>query len=219
MRYFKDRTTAGKLLAEQMKIHDYQTRNCAVVALSEGGIMIGAEIAKAIHSSLFLLTIEDITLPRELEPLASMSSAGTFTFNHSLSTADLEEISTESRTLIDQMRLDTFKKLNRVVSKDGEVDRKLLHNHLVILVSDGIQNGLSLDVAADFLKPILSSGIVVATPICNTTAVDRIRLMAESFYCLAVIEQGFPLNHYYEDNSMPDHNEVVDLMKNISLSW
>jgi putative phosphoribosyl transferase len=217
MRYFKDRAEAGRLLAEQM-VH-YAPQNCAVLALSEGGIVVGAEIAKKIHASLFLLAIEDITLPRELEPLASMSSAGTFTFNHSLSNADLEEINTESRTVIDQLRLDTFQKLNRIISKDGPIDKTLLKRHVVIVVSDGIVNGLSLDVAHDFLKPILTKDIVVATPLCNAETVDRIRTISDEFVCLDVIEQGFPLSHYYEDNTLPGHDTVVETMQNISLEW
>ncbi|MGI9028070.1 MAG: hypothetical protein ACR2FM_04495 [Candidatus Saccharimonadales bacterium] len=217
MRYFKNRAEAGQLLADQMT--EYKNQNCAVVALSEGGVQVGAEIAKAIHASLFLLVIEDVTLPRELQPLAAMSSAGTFTYNHSLSAADLEEITTDSRPMIDQLRLETFQKLNRIVSKDGIIDKQLLKRHVIIVVSDGIANGLSLDVASDFLKPILTKRIVVATSLCNADVMDRIRIMASDFYCLDVIQSDFPLKHYYEDNAMPGHDEVVETMKNISLSW
>lgn len=217
MRYFTDRSEAGQLLAAQMG--HFSRQNCAVLALSEGGALVGAEIAKSIHASLFMLSVEDITLPRELEPLASMSSAGTFTFNHSLSPADLEEISIESRTLVDQLRLETFQKLNRIVSKDGVIDKELIKRHTVIIASDGIANGISLDVAADFLKPILTTQIILATPLCSANVIDRVRLMTNEFFCLNVIEPGFPLKHYYEDNTMPDHDKVIETMKNISLSW
>lgn len=217
MRYFKDRSEAGKLLSERLT--DYQRRNCAIVALSEGGVIVGAEIAKAIHASLYMLTIEDITLPRELTPLASLSSAGTFTFNHSLSHADLEAITTESRTVVDQLRLDAFKKLNRIVSKDGVIDKELLKRHYIIVVSDGLLSGLSLDVAADFLKPIITEEVVVATPICTTDVIDRIRALTDEFYNLDIIEPEFPLDHYYEDNTLPDHDQVMETMRNISLAW
>lgn len=217
MRYFKDRAEAGQLLAEKME--GYSSMNCAVLALSEGGAAVGAEIAKKVHASLFLLAMEDIILPRELEPLASMSSAGTFTFNHSLSSADLEEITTDSRAVIDKLRLETFQRLNRVISKDGLIDKQLLKRHVVIVVSDGLSNGLSLDVAEDFLKPINAKGIVVAAPICSPSVIDRIHMMTTDMHYLDVVDDQFPLKHYYTDNSMPDHDNVVELMKNISLSW
>ena len=217
MRYFKNRTEAGKLLAREMT--NYVGEHCAVLALSEGGIVVGAEIAKEIHSSLFLLTIEDIILPRELEALASMSSGGTFTFNHNLSHADLEEITVDARPVIDQMRMDTFKKLNRMVSHDGEINKNYLKRHTIIVASDGIQSGLSIDVAEDFLRPIVTKSIVVATPLCNSEAIDRVKQLSDAFYTLNVIESGFPLGHYYEDNTLPSHDEVIDIMKNISLKW
>lgn len=217
MRYFKNRTEAGRLLAREMT--NYVGEHCAIVALSEGGIMVGAEIAREIHSSLCLLTIQDITLPRELEPLASMTSAGTFTYNHSLSHADLEEITSESRPMIDQLQLATFQKLNRMVNQDGEINKQHLKRHTVIIASDGIQTGLSLDVASDFLRPIVTKSVVIATPLCNAEVMDKIRKLGDAVYALNVIEPGFPLNHYYEDNELPDHDEVIELMKNITLNW
>lgn len=217
MRYFKDRSQAGELLAQQMK--DYASQNCAVLALSEGGILVGAEIAKAIHASLFLLAIEDVKLPQELEPLAAMTSSGTFTYNHSLSNGDLEEITAESRATIDQIRLQTFQKLNRIISKDGPIDKELLKRHVIIIVSDGLLNGLSLDVAADFLKPILTKEIIVATPLCTPEALERVRALTGDLHCLDMTGTDFPLEHYYEDNEMPGHDEVVRVMRDISLEW
>ncbi len=217
MRYFKDRAEAGMLLAEQMT--DYQRLNCAVLAIGEGGAAVGAEIAKKIHASLYMLTVEHLTLPRELVPLASMSSAGTFTYNHAMSAADLEVVSVESRTVIDQLRLETFQKLNRIISKDGVIDKNLLKRHVVIVVSDGIANGLSLDVAADFLKPVLTKELIIATPLCSEDVMERVRSLSSNFLCLNMIESDFPITHYYDENTLPDHDEVVEQMKNISLSW
>ena len=217
MRYFKNRTQAGQHLAAQLG--KYTDQNCAVLALSEGGIMVGAEIAKKIHASLLLLSFEDIVLPLELIPIASMSAAGTFTYNHSLSNADLEEITTEMRPIIDQSRLETFQHLNRIVSKDGELDKRLLKNHTVIIVSDGFNSGISLDVTADFLKPIKTRRIVVATPVCNTDILDKVHLLADDIYCINVVEPGFPIEHYYDDKTLPSHEEVVALMRDISLKW
>lgn len=205
------------MLAEKMK--DYASVNCAVLALSEGAVVVGAEIAKKIHASLFLLAMEDVTLPRELKPLAAMSSAGTFTYNHNLSAADLEEINMDSRAVVDKLRYETFQKLNRLISKDGAIDKQLLKRHVVIVVSDGLMNGLSLDVAEDFLKPINTQGLVVATPLCTPSVVDRIHLMTTDMHYLDVIESDFPIKHYYNESSMPDHDTVVEIMKNISLEW
>jgi putative phosphoribosyl transferase len=217
MRYFKDRTEAGQLLADQMVQHAKQ--NCAVLSLSEGGLVVGAEVARRLHTSLFLLATESLTLPRETVPIATMSSAGTFTYNNMIPAGELEAINSEFHTVIDQQRLEAFQKLNRIVSKDGPIDKNLLKRHTVIIVSDGFVNGLSLDVAADFLKPIEVARVVVATPLSTASAVDRMHILADEIACLDVIDGSFPLEHYYETNELPDHDTLVDLMQNVSLNW
>jgi predicted phosphoribosyltransferase len=117
MQYFKSRQEAGQLLADKLEPH--KSENCAVIALSEGGVLIGAEIAKRLHAAVYMLATQEINLPREVLPIATMSSAGTFTYNHGVSPAQLEEWTNDYRSYIDQERLKAFQKLNRVVGKDG----------------------------------------------------------------------------------------------------
>lgn len=217
MHYFIDRAQAGKLLAS--KLEAYKQENCAVVALSEGGILIGLEIAKTIHASMFYLATEDINLPGELDPLAVMSSAGTFTYNNSFSTGQLEEFNMDYRQFVDQQRMEKFHKLNRLISKDGVIRTPLLKRHVVILVSDGFKSGLSLDVAADFMKYIVVKKLIVATPISSVQAVDRMHLVADEIYCLGVADNYFDTNHYYENNALPEHKTAMEMMQNIVLNW
>ena len=42
--YFESRSAAGQLLAAQL-VEKYRYENCAVVALSEGGVLVGEQIA------------------------------------------------------------------------------------------------------------------------------------------------------------------------------
>jgi putative phosphoribosyl transferase len=217
MRYFKNRAAAGRMLAEKIRIKPED--NPVVVSLSEGGILVGAEIAKRFHTSLLLLTTKDIHLPMEPEAIASMSAAGTFTYDSKLSAGELEELTAEFRSVIDQERLQTFQKLNRIVGKDGIFDIEQLKKHVVILVSDGLNSGLSLDVASDFMKPIKVKKLIAAVPISSVPAIDRLHLLADEIYCLGAVENYLSTDHYYEENQIPDHKTVVEIMKNIVLNW
>src|SRR5688572_7955989 len=58
MRYFHDRAEAGRLLAEQLVKYRYE--NTAVMALSAGGVLVGEQIAKALHTTVQLLLTEPI---------------------------------------------------------------------------------------------------------------------------------------------------------------
>src|SRR5690606_23792593 len=97
--------------------------------------------------------------------------------------------------------------------------KKLLKNHTIIIVSDGLRNGLSLDVAADFLKPILTKKIIIATPVANIDAVDKMHLIGDEICCLSTVEDFMGEDHYYKENKLPEHKAIVETMKNIILSW
>lgn len=205
------------MIAENLKPHN--TENCVVISLSEGGVVVGAEIAKALHTALFLLVTEDVDLPGEHKPVATMSAAGTFTYNNEYSTGELEAINADYRSVIEQNRMAAFQKLNRIDSEESDIPKTLLKNHTVIIVSDGLRNGLSLDVAADFLKPIKTKKIIAATPVASVAAVDRMHLLADEICCLGVIGDFMDTDHYYQNNELPDHQTIVDTMKNIILNW
>jgi putative phosphoribosyl transferase len=217
MHYFKNRTEAGLQLADQLLACKGQ--QCAIVSLSEGGVLVGVEIAKKVHSSLYLLMTENIKLPGENDPVAVMSSAGTFTYNDMLSAGELEEIKSDYHQVIDQERLQTFQKLNRIIGKDGEIDKNLLKRHIVVLVSDGLGTGLSLAVAADFMKSIEVQKIIIATPIASVKAVDKMHTLTDEIFCLGVTDNYMGTEHYYENNDLPPHQTVVNLMQNIVLNW
>lgn len=217
MRYFNNRQEAGKNIAQKLIGHSKE--NCVIISLSEGGVVVGTEIAKKLHTSLFLLVTEDVELPGENKPIATMSTAGTFTYNNEYSTGELEQLNTDYRTIIEEKRMLAFQKLNRVDSEQGNIPKKLLKNHTVIIVSDGLRNGLSLDVAADFLKPIKTKRIIVATPVASIEAVDKMHLLADEICCLGAVEDYIETDHYYQDNKLPSHQEIVQTMKNIILSW
>lgn len=217
MRYFKDREQAGKLLADRLS--HLKAKNSVVVSLSDGGIVVGAEIAKDLHTSLFKLSSENITVPGESKPVATLSSAGTFTYNREYSPGELEGIGMDYHNVIEQNRMEAFHKLNRISDKEGIVPKRLLKGHVVILVSDGFKNALSLDVAADFLKPVKLTHLVVATPIASVPAVDRMHLLADEIHCLGVIEDYMETDHYYESNNLPSHEKIVEMIDRVVLDW
>jgi predicted phosphoribosyltransferase len=95
----------------------------------------------------------------------------------------------------------------------------LLKNHVVIFVSDGLRNGLSLDVAADFIKPIKVKKIITAVPVASVPAVDRMHLLSDEIQCLSVVGDFMEVDHYYKENSLPSHEEIVNAIKDVTLSW
>ena len=216
--YFKNRAEAGNLLAEGVKL-GLPNLNTCVIALSEGASLIGEEIASVIHSSLFFLAVEEIKLPGELNAFTGMSQGGVMTYNQGrYSTSDIKELAGEYDGFLQGARIQKFRDLN-INSVDTEIMSSMLDRHIVILVSDGIDDPFTLQMAVDFLKPRSIHSLLVATPLASVRAVDAIHLMADRIICLSVVENYVNTNHYYDENEMPTREQLVEKIKTISLKW
>jgi len=216
--YFKSRVEAGELLAKQI-IEKYKGNECAVVALNDGGVMVGAQIALQLHSVLTLLLTETITLPREDSSVAGISQDGAFAYNPKYSSGEIEEFVSEYYHLIEQEKMTKMQEMHRLMGNGGLIRRDLLENHNVILVSDGLVDGFALDVAMQFLKPIHTKKIIVATPLASVHAVDRMHVLADDIYCLNVLEDYISTDHYYDVQDVPSHDKVIKTIEQIVGHW
>ncbi len=216
--YFESRAQAGDLLSEQL-VEQYRYENCAVIALSDGAVLVGEQIASALHCVLMMLLTEDIQVPGESLSFGAVSQNGGFTYNGMFSIGEIEEYAGEFHSYLDEQKREAFQRINRLLGDGGIIDNDLLRDHVVILVSDGLDNGASLDVAVDFLKPIRIKRLVVATPIASVDAVDRLHILADELHILDVKDNYVGTNHYYDQNIIPSHEETVAKINQIVLNW
>lgn len=215
--YFKNRAEAGRLLAA--KLEKYKAQNIVVIALDEGSSIVAAQIAIKIHANMMLYLIKNIYLPGETQALAGLSAQGTYTTNDYFSAGQLEDLGTEYHNYIDQRRMEANHDLHMLLGRDGEIDKNLLRHRVVIVVADGLATGFSLQACADFLKTIAISKMVAVTPVASVQAVDKMHLIADELVCLSVAANFMGVDHYYDDNIVPEISNVLKIMRNITLSW
>lgn len=216
--YFESRTHAGQLLATQL-FEKYRYEDCAVVALSDGAVLVGEQIASMLHCVLTLLLIEDIEVPGEGLSFGGVSQNGNFTYNGMFSAGEIEEYASEFHGFLEEQKREKFQKINRLLGDGGIIDHELLRDHTIILVSDGLDHGASIDVALDFLKPIRIRRLVVATPTATVAAVDKLHIMADEIHILDVKENFMGVDHYYDNNVIPSHEETIAKINQIVLNW
>lgn len=216
--YFESRAQAGKILADQL-VEKYRYENCVVVALSDGAVQVGEQIAGALHCVLTMILIEDIQVPGESVSFGGVSQNGGFTYNGMFSPGEVEEYVGEFHGYLEEQKREAFQRINRLLGDGGIIDSEMLRDHTVILVADGLDNGASLDVAMDFLKPIRINKLVVATPVATIPAVDKLHIIADELHVLDVKENFMGINHYYEQNDIPSHEETIAKINQIVLNW
>ena len=218
MYYFPSRQVAGSLLADELEVK-YRYEDCAVIALNDGAVVVGAQIAMRLHCVLTMLLTSEIKMQGETDVFAAIDHTGGLTYNHMLSAGELEATQAENFNYIEQEKMAKKFEMNRLLGQGGIITKDLLYGRNVIVVSDGLTNGLSLHAAAGYLKPIKIKRLIMVTPFASVNAVDQMHILADELLCLNTIETVISINHYYEDNTMPSHEKVIQTIEDIILNW
>lgn len=197
----------------------YRYEDCAVLALNDGAVLVGAAIAQRLHCVINMLLLESIKLPGELDVLATMDNFGSITYNDKFSTGELEEMQSEYFGYIEQQKLEKLFQMQEMIGQGGVLDRNMLRGHNVIVVSDGLVNGFSMRAAAEFLKPLNMQRLIMVTPFASVAAVDQMHVLADELVCLNVIEDIISIDHYYDDAALPPHDRVIKILEDIVLHW
>ncbi|HJM04344.1 MAG TPA: phosphoribosyltransferase family protein [Candidatus Saccharimonadaceae bacterium] len=216
--YFESRSEAGAKLAAEL-FERYRYENCAVVALSDGGVLVGEQIASALHSILTMLLVENIDVPGENMNFGAVSETGMFSYNSSFSQGEIDEYTSEYHGFLEEKKRESFQKINRLLGDGGLIDHDMLRDHTVILVADGLDNSSVLDAAVDFLKPIRIHRLVVAAPVASIQVVDKVHLLADELHILDVKSNYIGTDHYFNVNDVSSHEETVEKINKIVLNW
>jgi len=216
--YFESRAQAGEILAARL-VDKYRYEDCVVIALSDGAVQVGEPIAATLHCLLTMLLVEDIQVPGEGMSFGGVSQDGSFTYNDAFSTGEVEEYAGEFHGYLEEKKREAYQKINRLLGDGGLIDEDMLRDHTIILVADGLSDGVAVDVAVDFLKPIRIRRLVIATPIASVAAVDRLHILADELHILDVKENFMGIDHYYDKNDVPSHEETIAKINQIVLNW
>ena len=216
--YFQSRLEAGRILGARLA-DAYRYDDCVVIALSDGAVLVGEQVAIALHSILTMLLIEEIEIPGESMVLGGVSEGGNFTYSSDFTTGEIDGYTGEYHGYIEEEKRKAFQRINRLIGEGGMIERDLLQDRVIILVADGLHTGISLDVAVDFLKPVRIKKLVIASPVAAIGAVDKLHVLADELHILDVKENYMGTDHYYEDNEIPAHDETVEKINQIILNW
>lgn len=216
--YFQNRSEAGRLLGDQLAA-SYRYEDCAVIALSAGAVEVGEQIAISLHTMLTMLLVEEIEIPGESMMLGGVSEGGNFAYSSAFTEGQIQGYVSEYHAYLEEQKRVAFQKINRLIGDGGMIDRTLLHDRVIILLSDGLSSGIALDIAIDFLKPVRIKRLIIAAPIASIDTVDKLHTVADELHILDVRENYMGTNHYYEENNIPTHEEAVEIINKIILNW
>lgn len=190
-----------------------------MLCLSDGAVLVGQQIAASLHATLTMMLVEEIDVPGEGALFGTVNQSGRFTYNGMFSIGEIEEYFSEFHGYLEDQKRSVTSRINRLLSDGGLVDETMLRGHNVIVVADGLPNGTSLDAVADYMKPIRVKRLIVVTPIAAVDAVDRMHILSDELHVLGVTTNYMGTHHYYDNNDIPDHKEIISILNNTILSW
>lgn len=206
--YFRDRVEAGKKLAKLLDRID--GKNTVVYALPRGGVVVGAEIAKAIEAPLDLIITRKIGHPYNPEyAIGAVAENGHSVFNKEEALQiDEEYLTTEAEKQKQEAkrRRETYLGGKPPISCNGKT---------AILVDDGIATGLTMKAAIREIKMHYKPRkIIVAVPVAPANTVGELKKEGVEVFSLIADEDFLgAIGSYYQNFPPVEDQDVIRIMK------
>ena len=215
--YFESRAVAGAKLAAEL-IANYRWANTAVLALDAGGVAVGYQIAIYLHAAMRRLLTENIRIEDESIDFATVLPGGVVAPNPEMSESEYQYYYGEYAGQLDEMLREASSRINREIGAD-EISPENLRGYNVILTSDGLASGTTLDAALTWLKPARVEKVILACPIISVAALDRAHILVDELHVLGVTPNYISTEHYYDVNDAPDEKMVKAMINKTILDW
>ena len=207
--FFKNRADAGKKLAGLLK--SFKGGGTIIYALPRGGVVIGKEIAEALHAPLDLIITRKIGHPYQPEfAIGAVAENG-----HSVLSKEVAEIDESYITAEAEIQQEEVKRRRQVyLAGRKPVPCK---NKIAILVDDGIATGLTMKAAIKELKlHYHPKKIIVAVPVAPEETVRDLQREGVELVALDIPEVFLgSIGAYYQDFSPVEDEDVIKIMREV----
>jgi predicted phosphoribosyltransferase len=205
---FRDRTEAGRLLAELLS--EYAVRDDVVVlALPRGGVPVAYEVARALEAPLDVFVVRKLGVPGQEElAMGAIASGGVIV---------LDEATIAELGIAEEELLQTAAAEQRELKRREEayrVKRELpsLEGRTVILVDDGLATGATMRAAALAVRRHEPGRVVVAVPVAAPQTCAELEDVVDAVVCAVTPKPFGAVGYWYEDFSQVSDEEVRELL-------
>lgn len=204
MTIFKDRTEAGKKLAEVLS--EFKNTNAIVLALPRGGVVVGAEIAQVLDLPFDIIVTRKIGAPGNSEyAIGAIDIEGNGVFN------ETETTNIDKKWLEDEIAKERREAERRWKEYRGTRGTLNLTSKTAIIVDDGIATGMTMRAAVQYAKKLGAQKVIVAVPVASADSVQEIKKDAE-VRTLKTPALFFAVGQFYEDFPQVEDERVIYIL-------
>lgn len=202
---FKDRTHAGRLLAEELSARHAERENTIVLGIPRGGVVLANEVARRLSLPLDIIVTSKIGAPGNPEyAIGAVDPDGEVTPNPyaAYSLLELKQLAVPVHHKIES-RLRLYRGAQEPLNLSGKT---------VILIDDGIATGLTVISAIAYLRRHGASSIVVAVPVIAAGAAALIRPDVDELVALEEPEVFYAVGQFYRHFDQVSDDEVLEAL-------
>lgn len=200
---FEDRVDAAARLTA--RVRPVASADAVVVALSHGGVVVGAEIARELHAPLDVVVVRKIRYPGAPERVLGAVAPGYAVY-----------VRTDFGLTARQVAIataDARKELEHVDSRLHRARKPLdVAGHEVLLVDDGVTTGARMVTAARWARTQRARRVVAAVPLAAKEAADLVRSEVETLVCVHELASLGAVGIWYDEFPPVGDDEVVSLL-------
>ena len=207
---FKDRQDAGRRLS--LALEKFRAPRPAILGLPRGGVVVGAEVARALDGDLDVVLVKKLRAPGNPElALGAVSEDGRAYWNREVTgligvaeTYLQEEVAERRAELASQQR--RYRAVRPRIPLTGRT---------VILVDDGLATGATMIAAVQATALAQPARLIVAVPVSPPEVARRIGEMEQvtEFICLDT-PWGFQgVGQFYDDFTQVEDETVIEILK------
>lgn len=183
---FRDRTHAGRVLAEMLALEADRWPRPLLLAIPAGGVPVALAIHQTLGWPLEIAVVSKITPSWNTElGYGAVAWDGTVLINEAL----VEHLGISLEEMEEDVRRTTEKVRRRLALLRGRRPWPDLSQHSVLLVDDGLATGSTMRAAVSVLKKQGVSRLAIAVPTGHAEAVRRLAREVDTLYCPNIREE------------------------------
>ena len=178
---FDNRYDAGRQLAA--KLGEYKGKSVVVLAIPNGGVPVGMEVALALEADFDLVVSRKIPLPLNTEAgFGAVADDGTVILNEELvRRAGLTQQQIDSQ--VNQVRAEIRRR--RLLYRQDRPPA-LVGGKTVIITDDGLASGFTMLATVKSMRSRQPKEIIVAVPVSSASALEEVGKVADKVVTVAV---------------------------------
>ena len=210
---FKNRTDAGGMLANKLLGYHDKYEEMIIVAVPSGGLPIGYEAAKRLHTTIDIMLVRKIPIPWEPEAgFGSVTFDGSIYLNSPL-VRNLGLSEQEINECVKKAKEGLKQRAKKLALED---EGRLLQNvrdRTAVIVDDGLASGFTMLASVASLKKRHPGKILVAVPTGSSTAIELVAPNVDRLLCLNIRSgYSFAVADAYKEWYDVSEEEAADLL-------